>query len=88
MNGNAALDMRDSPGYVVDNVRRLRRTVNVSDEVADRCKGGRTKLWAFGIVDFARVLGINEDLMRRRVRDGKFDPTTLEGIAEGLKGQV
>ncbi len=67
---------------------RVKRQVYVSDELAARCRGGRTKVWGFGVVDIAEVLGETEECIRTRIYRGKLDPTTLRGLMDAMRGQV
>jgi hypothetical protein len=69
-------------------VRRLKRTVTISDSLAAKCRGGRTQIWGFGVVDLAEALGETEDCIRQRINRGTLDPTTLLGLAEAMRGHV
>ena len=38
------------------------------------------RAWAYGYSDIARLLGIQEQTVRKKVSDGKLDPSNLEGL--------
>ncbi len=69
-------------------MKRVRRLVYVSDLSAQRCRGGRTKVYGFTVADIAEVLGETEACIRQRVSRGKLDPTTLRGLFEAMRGTV
>jgi len=61
----------------------------LSEESAATCRSSnRTRIWGFTVGDFARVLGETEITVRRKIGCDDYDPSTLEGIAKMLKGQV
>lgn len=68
---------------------RIKRIVSLSNDQVARCKlSNRTQLWAFGVADFAKALGEQEETVRRKINCGTYDPSTLEGVTEMLRGQV
>lgn len=44
--------------------------------------GGRSTLWAFGLLDLAALLGLKPDTVRKLVASGTLDPADLESIME------
>lgn len=66
----------------------IRRKVRVSEITELRCRGGRTRIWAFSVADIAEVLGESEECIRTRIYRGKLDPTTLRGLMDAMRGQV
>ena len=45
-------------------------------------KGGRPKLWAFGLEDYAELFGISVVGVRRMIQRGKVDPGDLGSVCE------
>ena len=43
-------------------------------------KRGRPRLWAYGYADLAALFGMNEAAIRWHVREGNFDPSSLESV--------
>lgn len=58
-----------------------RRTVYVSRHVPKPRKGGaQPKLWAYGYVDLARLVGKSATAVRQDARRGRFNPADLASV--------
>lgn len=49
---------------------------------------GRPLLWAFKIADIAALLGVSAETVRRMIRAGTLDPTSLESVVGRLPHRV
>lgn len=59
-----------------------RRTVTPCRHVPRaRRGGGRTRLWAFSVHDLADLLGLSAWQVRKRVSDGRLDPSDIRAVA-------
>ncbi len=59
------------------------RTVTLCNHVP-RSRGGRAKLWAFGVADLAKLLRVSVPTIRRRLAAGTLDPADLVGPLRSL----
>ena len=58
-------------------MQEQKRVVSVTNRVV---KKPRAKLWAWGLDDFADLLGISRSKLKNLIRDGEVDPDNLESV--------